>query len=44
MEYSITDDVTLTDAINYAEEIYASEIIEHYIDDHEPDVSMAVSK
>ena len=32
MEYSITDDVTLLDAIRYAEEIYDSEIINSYID------------
>ena len=32
MEYSITDNVTLPDAIRYAEEIYDSEIINSYID------------
>lgn len=30
--YYITDDVTLSDAIDYVEEIYEPEIIEPYID------------
>lgn len=31
-DYYITDDVTLNDAINYADEIYDAEIIDSYID------------
>lgn len=31
-DYYITDDVTLSDAINYADEIYDAEIIDSYID------------
>ena len=32
MEYYITDDVTLADAIRYATEIYDSSILDSYID------------
>lgn len=31
MEYQITDDVTLNDAIRYAQEIYDPEVIASYI-------------
>ena len=32
LEYYITDDVTLADAIRYATEIYDSSILDSYID------------